>query len=268
MAKTIKPRYTQVQLASRLAGTPKADKIIADYKEAVLQEQKELNKRWRELREQKQAPKPRKMTVKEVKQKFIELATELTRPPAHHPKHSSHKFIIDKENKKVIDFMFQYFGYLKLPAKVAINNPAHSKGVLIAGNYGSGKSVLFEIHRKMNWKDNKFRIVSAHEIVAKYDNEGDKGIRQYLVGNLCIDDLGTEEQGRYYGKQEDVLRRILELRYILFKREGKKTHATTNLDLPELKERYGARIASRLNEMFNILYLGATAESRDFRDNL
>ncbi len=263
-----KPSYSQYRLAKKLKGDPKADKIINAYEQAVLEQKKEINRKYAEQKKALQ-PKPiPKMTVEQAKQRFYQVATELTRPPVHHPRHKTHKYVIDEENKAVVNFVLMYFGYAPLPEGVCRNTPAHSKGLLLAGNYGSGKSVLLEVHKKMKWKNNAFRMVSAHEIVAKYDADGEAGIKTYLSGNLAIDDLGTEELGRYYGKQEDVLKRILELRYILFKREGKKTHATTNLDINEITERYGARIGSRLNEMFNILYLGAKADSRDFRKML
>jgi len=263
-----KPSFTQYQMAKKLKGDKKADKIIKAYENAVLEARKEINRKYAA---QKKAVKPKQtpvLTEKAAKTRFLKMATELTRPPVHHPRHKTHKYVIDSENKAVVNFVLMYFGYAPLPEGVCRNTPAHSKGLLLAGNYGSGKSVLLETHQKMKWAKNLFRMVSAHEIVAKYDAEGERGISQYLTGNLAIDDLGTEELGRYYGKQEDVLKRILELRYILFKREGKKTHATTNLDINEITERYGARIGSRLNEMFNILYLGDKADSRDFRKML
>ncbi len=149
------------------------------------------------------------------------------------------------------------------------------KGILLSGGIGSGKSDVIELIRKYILRQKKagaYRTFSAETITSDYAAKGTAGLSQYVhnpiinsygyeVRNpfvLCIDDLGIENRSvKHYGDSEDVISKLLYQRYELFK-TGTRTHATTNLDVAGLKERYDDRIMSRISEMFNIIVLHGT----------
>ena len=80
---------------------------------------------------------------------------------------------------------------------------------------------------------------------------------------ICFDDIGIEPPMRYFGDHVNVIGEILLSRYELFVSKGVQTHATTNLNAEEIEARYGARVRSRLREMFNLIAF--PAESIDKR---
>lgn len=115
------------------------------------------------------------------------------------------------------------------------------------------------------------------DIAKEYADGGYKEIRRYGKGSLrfkgdtkelvtfCFDDLGTEYNAKFYGNEANVMADIIHERYELFKTEGLITHFTTNLLRSEMKEKYGDRILSRLEEMCNFITLGNGNDSIDFR---
>jgi len=67
--------------------------------------------------------------------------------------------------------------------------------------------------------------------------------------DLIIDDMGIERQSSVYGSKVDAMIELLDDRYDAFKSYGNLTIITTNLDRRLIANRYGERIASRLDEM-------------------
>lgn len=145
--------------------------------------------------------------------------------------------------------------------KLSLSKPNIFKGLLIWGNYGIGKSMLFDIMHevgrelmvKKNYPGVWFSSISANNLVKDYMSEAtnketssDKFLMKYYKGNLYIDDLGFEQMA--FNKTE-LLADVLFERH----REGSITFATTNLTPKQLGGRYGARIADRMPEMFNII---------------
>ena len=86
-------------------------------------------------------------------------------------------------------------------------------------------------------------------------------IHRYSRGKLyaaerrhyCFDDLGIENNIKYYGNECNVMAEILLSRYDLFIGRGLITHITTNLSATEIEEAYGNRLRSRLREMVNLI---------------
>lgn len=137
-----------------------------------------------------------------------------------------------------------------------LTSPSSHFGIMLCGGCGNGKStVLYAFQLLLN---------SLH--IPKPDNDGTYGIRiedaksiAYLCKNnnesyrnlfnvdmLGIDDLGIEPvEVMDYG---NVCTPIIDL---LTKRYEKQlfTFITTNLTPQQIRERYGDRIADRLNEM-------------------
>lgn len=140
------------------------------------------------------------------------------------------------------------------------------RGIYIAGNTGSGKSWCLEIMLayctvfgfKVSWQDDDYnklsplgwRIVRADAICDYYAEYGN--IKTYKnLPILGIQDLGQEPQETLYmGNRLDVVRQLIEHRG---DHSNGMTLITSNLKMSGelLKNRYGDRVASRLNEMCN-----------------
>ena len=200
----------------------------------------------------------RKVSNAEAKALWLEIAN------SHTQRTKQMDYMFTDELKEVAAKLFEIF-----------TDPENKKGVWLMGNVGSGKSSILEIFRQWifkisNLEHNRYRMANTHEMVSRYDMEGEETLTMYNKGNWFFDDLGTEETAKYYGKSVDIMRPVLEKRYLAFIQNGYKTHITTNLPLdkitaPEdIKRRYGSRVESRIYEMFHLITLGKR-ESLDFR---
>jgi len=148
-----------------------------------------------------------------------------------------------------------------------------SKGIMIVGSYGSGKTSLFEqfrIYLRKFGNPNCFSIVPCRLILREFTKKGFEGLEKYSYNhelnahdipysnpnNLCIDDLGTEEgKGINYGQKVDCISELMQDRYELSKSNNIFTHATSNLSPSQMKDIYSERIIDRFVEMFNIFVL-------------
>lgn len=149
-------------------------------------------------------------------------------------------------------------------AKAYCGESANGKGMCFIGRIGSGKSSRMDFFARKTY----IKVISAQEACATWvEIGGDQNItafRAYIKADgyesrystvspfycdLIIDDLGAEsEKYTCFGAESDVMvQYIIPARYNVFPRW--KTHFTTNLTKDQLKERYGERCFSRLNEM-------------------
>lgn len=131
-------------------------------------------------------------------------------------------------------------------------------GVMLIGGLGNGKTTLMRALERALWyinKDESFNQQQDAQLFirnAKAITEQDKYIK-----SLGIDDLGTEPiEQMAYG---NVITPTTDL---LYHRYEKRlfTVVTTNLALqpndsgvPTLRQRYGDRLADRMNEMFHVI---------------
>lgn len=179
------------------------------------------------------------------------------------------KFAFDKNNSAVFISLIRYFNG---DPDFEKNGLSLHKGLLIAGNIGSGKSIMMKIFKEYCFRrksEHQFRIVFSDNIPDKFARHGYDGINLYTENshlnnygvytlnpiNLCIDDLGVEKETvKHFGSEETVLEKVLVSRYNLVQ-EGYITHTTTNLDANMLRNKYGDRIYSRIKEMFNYIVL-------------
>lgn len=145
-----------------------------------------------------------------------------------------------------------------------------NKGILLTGPIGSGKTILFELMRYLMCKENKFIIKTCRSIVFEFIEHGYDVIHTYSRGdiyrnepkNFCFDDLGVENNIKYFGNECNVLGEILINRYELFIKQGVITHITTNLTSSEIETFYGNRVRSRLREMFNLVAISPKTEDK------
>lgn len=136
-----------------------------------------------------------------------------------------------------------------------------SKGILLSGPVGSGKTTLMTIMKYITQKENKFYMRTCRDISFEFIKEGYEIIHKYSRGsysqtdckNYCFDDLGVESNLKYYGNECNVMAEIILSRYDLFISKKVITHITTNLSASEIETMYGNRVRSRLRAMLNLI---------------
>ncbi|SHG77387.1 hypothetical protein SAMN05444483_1324 [Salegentibacter echinorum] len=170
-------------------------------------------------------------------------------------------FNIEKHNEKIVYCIFRYFLLMDdFNADGMIKNKASlNKGLLVYGDYGVGKSTLFDlIHEVGKEIIKKFQIaqlwfprISAISLVSQYhwaqrDPSSSFVLQDNFRGKLYIDDLGKEQKAF---NREELIEKVLFERH----RRKLKTFVTTNDPPSAIAQRYGAHIGDRLPEMFNII---------------
>jgi DNA replication protein DnaC len=140
-----------------------------------------------------------------------------------------------------------------------------NKGILLSGPVGIGKTSLMNLMKILAKADHKFYIKPCRDISYEFIQEGYEIIQRYSKGKLypdpktiCFDDLGTENNIKYYGNECNVMAEILLSRYDLFISKKIITHITTNLSATELETAYGNRVRSRLRSMVNLIAFDKT----------
>ena len=149
-----------------------------------------------------------------------------------------------------------------------------NKGILLTGPVGCGKTCLMKLMRLFQLQSEQFVLKSCREISFEFIKSGYEVIQKYgsdsgryasrsekPPATYCFDDLGTEQNLKYYGNECNVMGEILLSRYELFVSSGALTHLTTNLSASEIESFYGNRVRSRMREMFNLISF-----SKDARD--
>ena len=136
-----------------------------------------------------------------------------------------------------------------------------NKGILLAGPVGCGKTSLMNLMKYLTPAEHKFHVKSCRDISFEFIQDGYEVIHRYSKGKLyqsepktiCFDDLGTENNLKYFGNECNVMAEILLSRYDLFTSKKIKSHMTTNLAASEIDNTYGNRVRSRLREMLNLI---------------
>jgi energy-coupling factor transporter ATP-binding protein EcfA2 len=134
------------------------------------------------------------------------------------------------------------------------------KGIMLTGPVGCGKTSLMSLMRLVPAKERNFMMKAARDISFEFIQEGYDVINRYsklsFTGTgpriYCFDDLGAEQNLKYYGNSCNVMGEIMLSRYDLFSSQGMVSHVTTNLGASEIEKLYGQRVRSRMREMLNI----------------
>lgn len=178
------------------------------------------------------------------------------------------QYKIDKDNENVVQQLCYYFsGDTRFKGDL-------NKGILLAGGVGVGKTSLMQFFSRNQVYS--YRIISCRSVENDFDKNGYDAIETYsnnlpiavnanpfghqIVG-YCFDDIGTESDGKHFGKQKNMMTEIILNRYDR-KVPFHSTHITTNLKASELMEGYGTRATDRLKEMVNIITFPNEAKSR------
>lgn len=136
-----------------------------------------------------------------------------------------------------------------------------TKGILLSGPVGCGKTTLMTLMKYVAKQNNRFYLKTCRDISFEFIKEGYEIIHRYSRGsysqteykNYCFDDLGVEQNLKYYGNECNVMAEIILSRYDLFISRKVQTHLTTNLSASEIETAYGNRIRSRLRGMLNLI---------------
>jgi DNA replication protein DnaC len=136
-----------------------------------------------------------------------------------------------------------------------------NKGLLLSGPIGCGKTSLMNLMKYITPTDHKFYLKPCRDISFEFIQDGYEVIHKYSKGKLyqsepkiiCFDDLGTENNLKYYGNECNVMGEILLSRYDIYISKNIQTHITTNLSASEIETYYGNRVRSRMRAMFNLI---------------
>ena len=136
-----------------------------------------------------------------------------------------------------------------------------NKGILLSGPVGCGKTTLMNLMKHLTPIEHKFLIKPCRDINFEFIQDGYQIIHKYSIGKLyesqpktiCFDDLGVENNLKYFGNECNVMAEILLSRYDIFITKKIQTHITTNLSASEIESHYGNRVRSRLRNMMNLI---------------
>ncbi|WP_340136734.1 AAA family ATPase, partial [Flavobacterium psychrophilum] len=136
-----------------------------------------------------------------------------------------------------------------------------NKGILLSGPVGCGKTSLINLMKHLSPTEHKFFVKPCRDISFEFIQDGYEIIHKYSKGKLyesepktiCFDDLGTENNLKYFGNECNVMAEILLSRYDIFTTKKIQTHITTNLSASEIEKQHGNRVRSRLREMINLI---------------
>jgi DNA replication protein DnaC len=145
-----------------------------------------------------------------------------------------------------------------------------NKGILLTGPIGCGKTSLMNLMKYLTATEHKFFVKPCRDISFEFIQDGYQIIHKYSIGKLyqseprtyCFDDLGTENNLKYFGNECNVMAEILLSRYDLFISKKLQTHITTNLSATEIEKHYGNRVRSRLREMVNLIAFEKIAQDK------
>ncbi len=177
-------------------------------------------------------------------------------------------FKVLEEDHRIIFKLFVYFFRDKENAEqLGINL---RKGILLMGPVGCGKTSLMNIMKFIRPPQEQHIIISTRKISYQFSQQGYEVIEKYsdrsfnykpngwIPKAYCFDDLGVENNLKYFGNDCNVMSEILLSRYDHFISQKMLTHITTNLDSRDIEEAYGSRVRSRLREMCTVIAFNKT----------
>ncbi|MBT1710750.1 ATPase [Fulvivirgaceae bacterium PWU5] len=177
-------------------------------------------------------------------------------------------FHIHQENHDIIRRLLVYF--LEDVPQARHLGIDLTKGILLTGPIGCGKTDLMTLMRLAAKPERIFTIKTIRDVSFEFIQEGYEVVHRYskLSFNpkgprtVFFDDLGAEQALKYYGNECNVMAEILLSRYDLYISFDMLTHLTTNLSATEIETMYGPRVRSRMREMFNLIPFNESSDDR------
>lgn len=149
------------------------------------------------------------------------------------------------------------------------------KGIMLSGTIGCGKTSLMYLMKYFNDNSKQIYLIKpCRDITFEFIQQGYEIILRYgkqsfyrngldcIPKHICFDDLGIENNLKYYGNECNVMAEILLFRYDFFISSNLITHLTTNLSASEIETMYGNRVRSRMREMFNLVAFDSKASDK------
>lgn len=183
------------------------------------------------------------------------------------------KFNIIDEDKPIIKKLAAYF--LKDEFVCQEENIQLHKGILLSGPVGCGKTSLMQLMKYFSNNERAVYVVKpCREVSFEFNKDGYEVMTRYGRASFsksghnevpryyCFDDLGTENNLKYFGNECNVMAEVLLTRYDLFVSRKLITHLTTNLSASEIEKMYGNRVRSRLRELCNLIAFPAHATDK------
>ena len=140
------------------------------------------------------------------------------------------------------------------------------KGLLVRGAIGSGKTFTMKVIQKWLSAQKKFSFYRCQTIAEDFNKTGPAVLVEYNTEKeILFDDLGAEEEGRYFGDKQEVFEKIILHRYEVFQVTGHKSHFTTNFSNENLQKKYGVRAYDRLKDLVNVVNFPIEKSRRGFK---
>ena len=161
-------------------------------------------------------------------------------------------FEITEFNKEIFHELCLYFSDDKR------FNGRLKKGILLIGKPGSCKTSIMKALARVG--NRGFRMVTAKELIHLHTDKGFGAVEPYTNEKLdmfkrpngtLFDDFGSEPDSKHYGNVVNVMGDIIEL--IDKKKTWGVMHLTSNITTKDIQDKYGDRVYSRLNMMFNLM---------------
>lgn len=169
---------------------------------------------------------------------------------------NQHPVVLPK-NAAILEELIRFWCY---DPEVSLNP---SKGVILYGEYGSGKTIVMKSLHKM--ADCFYDKIIHQSVMIPYklmksmnpatgQMRMEELLEEWKGHNMIIDDLGYEETGTtanyvHFGTSINVVQEIIRQRYELYQNRGIYTHFTTNKTMDEIQNVYGHGTSTRLMEM-------------------
>jgi DNA replication protein DnaC len=192
----------------------------------------------------------------------------ITQLEVHGKQQFGEHFVIHEKDHDIIRRLAVYFlADATLAARLGIDL---SKGILLTGPVGCGKTCLMTLMQLVRKPERGFTFKPAREVSFEFIQRGYQVIQHYSrmsynqagPRTYCFDDLGAERALKYFGNECNVLAEIILSRYDHYIASDMLTHLTTNLSATEIEESYGPRVRSRMREMFNLISFDLAGDKR------
>lgn len=243
--------------------TPEQQNLLNDYEsrsdQGLTEEQKQKRLEYQKKVFENTKKEPIALSKKNVWLMFKKAYHEL----------NGHEFLENKETLLNIEPIINYFSksddFYKSERLTNIYKPSFSKGLLIIGDYGNGKSSVMQAMKVVMMATGKtFGFRNMNDVVTDYEqcesHEEKKTFWHYLCKSDCLfDDVKTERNASNYGKV-NLFKDILEKRYL---NKNIVSHITCNyaddhsgnleIGMDEFGLMYGGRVYDRMSEMFNVI---------------
>lgn len=203
---------------------------------------------------------------------FLHIANMIVIEPQHRV------FVVDQHNAQIIRFLLYYFNNCKLAEKVFPDRGYKlHKNIMLQGPKGVGKTMMmqcFAEYLKRIKSPRAFYNLSVSQMINHYqlhsnidaytfNEEGSHAFQPKPV-NLCLNDLGLDEQEVHFGTKTALLSdKFLAARNDVWQHFDKYAHITTNLDTKALENRFKQHDPyDRINDRFktyNVIPVGGTS---------